>query len=649
MKIESGLFDRMVLQRDGNNRSAARFTGVCQANGMITVRITSRGKLLKGWQALRVGRAYKGRCRGILKGLPVGGPYDIELKVTDTAGNAGDMLRVRNVLVGDVWILAGQSNMQGIGCMRDALPPHPHVRMCRMCDDWDIARDPLHLLAEARDPVYGGPSRRLAGEVNQYKRLEIKKLQVIRGVGPGLAFGQEMQRRTGIPQGLIPCALGGTSMQQWDPALKSQGGKGLYGATLRRFLKNGGRVAGVVWYQGCSDANDNDAQLYTRRMKKLVQSFRRDCGQPALPWAIVQIARVIQSASTMVAAKSQQNWHSIQEQQRLLTGVIPHCTVVPAIDLELDDGIHLSGREQNRLGRRLAQAMCVLRGDRRAGKPPIAIRSTTLQLDRQDGSNTVRVRFDNVMGRLQASGKPAGFCFPEPTSINVIYRVDLEGDTAVLRLGNAVQKDQLYYGYGPMPYCNITDSADRSLPVFGPFLVDSKALPPMPAATAQALFPFVPHLEVSKVLPLTGKFTRLAYPRNLSALGFKKRGCPLGFCDLRTDWSGRSKGDELVYLACRFECRSAMKLNIGLGYDGPVKVWLDGQPSFSDPGGANPMGIDKVLFPCDAAAGRHEILMALAANGGWAWGVRLRLLRRDLPLKILQRGPKAYAAPRVIG
>ena len=71
-----------------------------------------------------------------------------------------------------------------------------------------------------------------------------------------------MHRVTGIPQGIIACADGGTSMQQWDPARKSEGGKSLYGATLRRVQKNGGKVAGVIWYQGESDADPTNAPLY---------------------------------------------------------------------------------------------------------------------------------------------------------------------------------------------------------------------------------------------------------------------------------------------------------------------------------------------------------------------------------------------------
>ena len=100
----------------------------------------------------------------------------------------------------------------------------------------------------------------------------------------GLTFAKAMAEATGVPIGLIPAAHGGTSMQQWEPSRKHMGGGSLYGATLARVAANGGKVAGILWYQGESDANPADAPLYESRMTELVQSFRADFGQPDLPF-----------------------------------------------------------------------------------------------------------------------------------------------------------------------------------------------------------------------------------------------------------------------------------------------------------------------------------------------------------------------------
>jgi hypothetical protein len=88
-----------------------------------------------------------------------------------------------------------------------------------------------------------------------------------------------------------------------------------------------------------------------------------------------------------------------------------------------------------------------------------------------------------------------------------------------------------------------------------------------------------------------------------------------------------------------------MRLGIGLGYDGPVKLWLDRKLRFFDPEGTNPAIVDKKVIPFQARAGRHEILVALGSNNGKAWGIWLRFLRRVSR----RRAWAPVAMPKVIG
>ena len=649
MKLQAGLFDHMVLQQNRAKRSDAVFAGESNASGVIRATVTKKGQVLKGWKRTRVGVAARGRCAGRIRGLPVGGPYNIELTVAHGAGHITERLMVRDVLVGDVWILGGQSNMQGIGLSyRDETKPHAMVRACYLHDAWDVAKDPIHNMTMAIDHVYGGGQ--VVGDSNAqvaYRKMETRVQG--RAVGPGVAFGQAMFRRTGVPQGLIACALGGSALQQWDPAGKPGGGRTLYGAMFRRFQKNGGAVAGVLWYQGCSDASANDVPLYTRRMRRLVAAVRRDFRQPNLPWAIVQIAGVAIPASESEYAGSGQWWHNIQEQQRRLPEKIPHCVVVPAIDLELDDTIHISGRHQGRLGRRLAQAMRVLRGDRRAGKLPLTLHSVETCWDGREQTYELRVRFNNVMGRLQAAGKPAGFAFPDPSSKTALCRVDLNGDTAVLKVATASDVDQLYYGYGLNPYCNITDAADRAVPVMGPIPVALTTTKCPRTTTPLELFPFIERYRVSPVQKFTGRISKVACPHRNEMKQYRKRYLAGTFWDIRPEWKTGTAANKLIFLVSRFRCPEAMKLYLGLGYDGPVKVWLDGTEVFCDPEGLNPMGLDKAMIPLEVSPGAHELMLALVSNRDRAWGMRPRFLRRDISEKRLKQGPQAYPVPFVLG
>jgi len=618
MQIEIGLFDHRVLQRNRSNVSEASFAGMCASTGPVTA-VVRRGKaIVKGFAGAAVGAARCGRFSGWLKGVPVGGPYSVELRI------GREKRLVRDVLVGDVWLLGGQSNMQGYGLFpKQRLPDDPFVRAFYLDDRWAVARDPVHNLWQCVDQVHidicGGRPLKPGPEI---------------GVGPGPAFANEMRRLTGVPQGIIPCAHGGTTMAQWDPKLASEGGKSLYGAMVRRMKKNGGRVAGLVWYQGCSDANADAAPHYTRRMKELVAALRRDGGDRALPVVMVQIARVVGSNDFGVRP-----WNSIQDQQRRMPEHIRNLVTVPAIDVSLDDFIHVGGASQYMLGRRLARAMHVLRVGRRAGLPPIAVKKVSVEAVR--GLGVVAVEFGNVVGRLCAASRPTGFTIVTRQGTCNHFDVQLDGRRARIRctvptltLAGAT----IHYGLGTDPFCNITDEAGRPVPVFGPLEV----------VEPQAVTAFICQMRVSAFQPSAGRLHDLRFPTNLEALQMTPRSFSEAFCNLHPEIAQRGSRDEVVYYACRFSCTEAMSLGVVLGYDGPVKAWVDGRQVFHDPDGVNPAWEDKGLGRFRVASGEHELLVALGTNNGLAWGVFLRLERFGLSRHQLREGAGAYAMPELL-
>ena len=452
----TGLMNNQVLQRNAKNLCEVTISERCNDDGSLQIKVTKNGRAVPGFGLKTIGKVTKRRFKCKVRGVPVGGPYNITLKL---AGSA-EQLEFKNILVGDVWILAGQSNMVGVGWLKDAAKPNRMVRAFYMDDRWDIARDPIHNFYESTDRIH----------IDLYGDEPIGLSKHI-GTGPGVAFGKEMYKQTGVPQGLISCAQGATEMTQWDPKLKRLGGKSLYGAMLRRFNKNGGNVAGMIWHQGCSDAHTDRFELYTKRMKKFIFSVRRDFNNKKLPVTMAQIARV--SYCNDPEVEDFKHWNSIQEQQRLLPKVIDRLTVVPTIDLGLEDMIHLSGKAQNRLGKRLAYAALVQRLGRKAGKAPIELKSVTSRIDKIHQTWVIEVAFANVHGSLKASGTPAGFSLTHSnnTECKTIFGIELKANKAILKTGLLVtEKHQvrLHYGFGCNPYCNITDGTDRSLPAFGP-------------------------------------------------------------------------------------------------------------------------------------------------------------------------------------
>jgi|GEM_PF-170663 len=434
---------------------------------------------------------------GKLVGVPVGGPFRINLTIKK--GNSQVTQVVGPVFVGDLWVLAGQSNMEGVGDLIDVTPPHPMVMNLGMNGKWARAEEPLHWLVDSPDPVHSGNPNDRAGRSAQQHRTRAK------GAGLGLPFAVALVEQTRVPIGLVACAHGGTSMEQWNPAKKNEGGNSLYGSFLRQIQLAGGKVKGVLWYQGESDARGGDAwKIYNRVLADFIASVRADLNQPDLPFYYVQIGRFVNAADP-------KGWNAVQEVQRRLPERVPNTGVVSVIDLELDDAIHVGTHGLKRTGARLARiAERELFGQ---------IGATTPTLDRvsRGASNTLIVKFKGVnmrigtgamagmgggrmggmgwggtmpapMGMVQSLGEPSGLGLrPERhiagfsvrkedgTPIPLIFdaAVGKARDTVVLKLeGPIPEKANLWYGYGLDPYCNLADGADMAVPVFGPIALD---------------------------------------------------------------------------------------------------------------------------------------------------------------------------------
>ncbi len=374
--------------------------------------------------------------------LATGGPYEVG--------------GVVNVFVGDLWVLAGQSNMEGVGDLIDVETPHPLVHSFQSREEWAPAEEPLHWLGESPRPIH----HTLWG-LTMPETPAPRDTSRLKGSGLGLTFAKMLADATGVPIGLIPSAHGGTSMQQWEPSRKSMDGDSLYGATLLRVEANGGKVAGILWYQGESDANPADALVYGQRMTALVQAFRTDLGQPNLPFFLVQLGGFVTPADQGLV----DGWNSVRESQRKLASDLPPPTaVVSAIDCGLDDLIHIDTDGLKTLGRRLAAVAL--------GHPAPALKAVSYDAPRYQ----IRVNFDGIQGTLAASGRPAGFSLRDPNGaeVQLIYKIVLDGSDAVLNLNEDPSSLglHLWYGYGLNPYCNITDTSGASIPAFGPVPVE---------------------------------------------------------------------------------------------------------------------------------------------------------------------------------
>ncbi len=436
-----GIQSGMVMQRGEDQRCCVWFCSDEEITG---------ARCLNDDQPLTVEKAGD---RYLLRGLFVGGPYSLQI--------GGEVFE--EIYVGDLWLLAGQSNMQGVGRIDHgvAFNTDSHIRAYSMDNHWAMARHPLHIMGKT---AYG---------IHQ-KLAPDRELLRTRLTGPGLAFARRMYALTGVPQGVLACAHGGTKMAQWDPALAALGtDESLYAALLARFHDNGSHVKGMFWYQGCSDAGDDDRPVFQQRMSDFIGALRRDVGD--IPVVQTQIGRFVWPGNPPEDPVFF-NWSNIRQQQYELPQMIPHLDTVHTVALDMTDNVHLDGASQEALGESAAESMfCLLHGRLYGCMPGIAL--SKVECYRDDAVSgavtTIVLAYDYVHGQLDggsrpqgfslSEGKDGGFCFP--------FRTWTDGRYVYLKFEKspeAVESCFLWYGAGHNPACNILDGKGRSLPAFGP-------------------------------------------------------------------------------------------------------------------------------------------------------------------------------------
>lgn len=369
----------------------------------------------------------------------------------------------------DLWILAGQSNMEGCGALAESLAPDPRVFCFTSHWKWGLATDPLHDLLHSTESVDW--QLRLTMMPPEIPR-DVKSVRAYWkerclgiGAGLGISFGKTLANATGRKVGLIACAHGGTSMEQWSEEKKSLGRMSLYGAMLERVKASGGKPSGVLWYQGESDTGPENAERYEARFSKWVAALRRDLGAPDLPVISVQLGNVIDPN------RSPLPWEKIREVQLGLEKKISHHAVTTAVDLSLNDIIHIDAPGLIRLGRRMARLALSLGGGKKILRGPRLEKIVSGKNRR--GYGEIRLRFSGVAGKLLPEQAVHGFVLVNaegalhPKRAIFQARRGAKTNEILLRTNTPCEPgDAVFYGKGLTPICNVVDEADMALPAF---------------------------------------------------------------------------------------------------------------------------------------------------------------------------------------
>ena len=185
---------------------------------------------------------------------PAGGWHRIDVRALASDQELARQ-SVEKVGVGEVFLMAGQSNAGNFGWPRLAPLEDRVVTPCQWCQDWRPGYDP-------QPWAHGGT-----------------------GGSPWPAMGDALVRALKVPVALIPVAAGGTSVEQWLPASK------LCYPALKNALDfvgpHGARA--VLWHQGESDVTQGTpAELYAKRLGEIIAQSRRDAGWD-IPWGVATV------------------------------------------------------------------------------------------------------------------------------------------------------------------------------------------------------------------------------------------------------------------------------------------------------------------------------------------------------------------------
>jgi hypothetical protein len=164
----------------------------------------------------------------------------------------------------------------------------------------------------------------------------------VAGVGPGLTFGKSLaDAQPTITIGLVPCAVGGSPIEQWQP------GAPLFKAALERakLAAPHGTIKGIIWHQGESNAS-NTTEQYAEKLKATIEGFRKELNSPNLPFVVGTLADFFKSGSKVNAALVN------------LPQAVPHTACVESKSLpHKGDNLHFSAEGARELGKRYAEAM----------------------------------------------------------------------------------------------------------------------------------------------------------------------------------------------------------------------------------------------------------------------------------------------------
>jgi sialate O-acetylesterase len=280
------------------------------------------------------------------------GPFAANSAPAKLTATGRDVVTVRNVLVGEVWLCSGQSNMNFP--LKQAANAPSEIAGA----DYPLIR---HFVVDSA--VSDRPLEMVGGEWQASSPDTAGSFTAV-----GYFFGRELFRKLGVPIGIMKATLGGSPIEAWlsEDALGAEPAFGVVAARWRVMrpriegrgfrnqpggLYNGlihplepGALAGFLWYQG--EGNAERAMEYEKLFLTMIRQWRRDFQQGDLPFIFAQLPNFAPTNDL-----TGQSWAWLRAAQAAALS-LPHVGMAVTIDIGDNAALHPANKQD--VGRRLA-------------------------------------------------------------------------------------------------------------------------------------------------------------------------------------------------------------------------------------------------------------------------------------------------------
>jgi sialate O-acetylesterase len=407
-----------------------------------------------------------------------GGPF--EMTVTGTAGSetpaAPQTITLDDILVGDVWVASGQSNMEFMmhqAATADQDLPHadnPRIRLLvvkKSASEYpldDVQTDGWAASSPDSAKDFSAVAWYFAREIEQREHVPVGVIDSTWGGTPGEAWTR--MTALGEDAALAPLFASWGRMTErepdaqlreknkqrmideakaqgkpgpvfpWVPVLDSWGPGMLWNGMIAPLTPL--PIRGVIWYQGESNSVLERAPLYGRVFRTLIEDWRREWGIGDFPFLYVQISNFKSTPA--------EDWATLREQQ-LKTLALRNTAMAVTIDIGTPDNVHPPDKVD--VGLRLARAARVLSyGETLEDSGPIFRQATP------EGA-AIRAWFDHAAGLMAKGGAVTGFEVAGADGKFVPATATVDGVSVVASSPDVTQPVYVRYGWANSPDCNL--------------------------------------------------------------------------------------------------------------------------------------------------------------------------------------------------